>query len=147
MNNRENRSLHSSFRPRRCNVVELLCGPREFRWKSLVARVEYVLQYRDRNCVVVLAAGNDPRIPSKQDVLNAKLTAVVVSRQFRFRFSGKPLTTYLKYAHNTQREVEVEVDLETTTRMIKQHLAQSRQLGKAHPVPTPALAYLLNMHR
>jgi len=144
MTNRENRSLHSSFHPRHSNVVELLCGPREFRWKSLVARVEYILQYHDRNCIVVLAAGNDPRIPSKHDVLNARLTAVVVSRQIRYRLSGKPITTYLKYAGNTQREVEV--DLDATTRMIKQHLAQSRQLGKAHAVPTPALAYLLNMH-
>lgn len=145
MNSEEKRSLNSSLHPRRSNIVELLCGPRVFRWKSLVARVEYVLQYRDRYCIVVLAAGNDPRIPSKHDVLNAELTAVVVSRQFRFRFSGKPLTTYLKYAHNTQREIEV--DLDATTRMMTQHIARSRRLGNGHPIPTPALAYLLNMHR
>ena len=145
MNNKDNPSLQLSLYPCRSNAVKLLCGPSEFRWNSLVARVEYVLQYRDRNCVIVLAAGNDPRIPSKHDVLNAKLTAVVVSRQIRFRFSRKPLKTYLKYAHNTQREVEVDLDL--TAKMIKQHLAQSRQPAQAHPVPTPALAYLLNMHR
>lgn len=145
MNSEEPRSLQLSFRPHRSRAVKLLHGPREFRWKSLIAKVEYVLQYRDRNCVAVLAAGNDPRNPSKHDILNAKLTAVVVSRQIRFRFSGKSLTVYLKYPHNTQREVEV--DLEVTMRMVEQHLAQSRQVGKTHPVPTPALAYLLNMHR
>ena len=145
MNSGESRSLPSSLRPRRSNVVELLCGPREFRWRSVIARVEYVLQYSDRICVAVLAAGGDPRIPNEQDVLNAKLTAVVVSRQIRFRLSGKPITTYLKYAGNMQREVEV--DLRATTRMIKEHLAQNRHSRETHPVPTPLLAYLLNMHR
>ena len=143
MNSGESRRHYSSSRPRRSNVVRLVSGPWEFRWKSVIARVEYVLECADRICVVVLAAGNDPRLPSKLDILNAKLTAAVVSRQIRFRLSDKPLTTYLKYAPNTQ--LEVEVDLKATTKMITEHLARSRLRGKSYPVPTPALSFLLNM--
>ena len=125
------------------NVVHLISGRREYRWRHVVARVLYICELGNRFCVVVAASSEDATSPTEHDVANAKLTAAVVSRQIRFRLSRKPISVYLKYRSNTQ--LEIELDIRSVLAEAREHLKQSREIDSDSPLPTPVLAYL--MHR
>jgi len=143
MNSRKPPVVGQVVEIRSSNVVRLICGPGEFRWRSIIARVEYILEYDNRLCVIVLANGVDPRHPNEQDTTNAELTAVVVSRQIRFRLSTKRLSVFLKYAGHTQ--CEVDVDIPKATKLVRNYLRNSRQTDEQWPLPTSVLGYLMNL--
>ena len=125
--------------------LKVLCGPRTFRWKGLITRVEYVLVEKRKLVVVVSASGSDPRKPSEQDTLNAQLAALIVKHQRRFKISRSQISVYLLYGNSTR--VEVDVNIRNAELFVDNYRKTSRLDDTGVTLPTPVLSYLATRHR
>jgi hypothetical protein len=120
---------------------EIICEDRELAWCGIVTRVDTVLTDHTQVLVVIQAVGSNPKKPSECDVANAELSALVVSQQRWRNLRRKEIRALLKFPHNCR--VEVDVDLNTTKRRLKEYFANSRQPRFELPLPTPVLSYLM----
>ena len=119
---------------------KLVSGPKTFKWRRLITRVDFIARSGDRVMVVVPALGTDPRNPSQCDITNARLAGLVLSKQILWRLSRNRLAIYLQYPNHCQLEVSVKHD--ETLHAVGIYFANS----KADPhefLPTSLLSYLL----
>ncbi len=124
------------------NRLDIISGPRELRWGRLVGKVDSILRGNGRLIVVVAATGDDPRNPTRQDIINVQLAALLLSKQWRYRLARREVTAYLGYASHTQ--VEIVVDIKRTLAEINAYFSRARNSDTADILPTPLLSYLMN---
>lgn len=121
--------------------LNVMSGPCELRWRNLVTVVDGILQDRERVVIIVAATGDDPRKPSDHDLVNARLSAVIVRKQLRWRLSRKTFCLYLRFRPHTQ--VEVDFDFEETVARANNYLRDARGDSSSAILPTPLLSYLI----
>lgn len=124
---------------------EIICENRELAWCGIVTRVDAVLTDHTQVLVVIQAVGGNPKKPSECDVANAELSALVVSHQRWRDLRRKEIRTLLTFPGNCRAEVDV--DLDTTRRRLKEYFATSRQPTSELPLPTSVLGYLMSRHK
>ncbi len=99
--------------------------------------------YKDRLVVVIAAAGSDPSNPTKHDLTNAEISALVVSRQLRFR-RYRRRGVYLEYRGPNLREVRV--DLPEIAKRVRDGLATSQTVDRqVDRTPSPIVSFLLQL--
>jgi len=110
-------------------------------WLGVVARTERLLADGDRLVVVVATANSLCIEPSAHDVLNAQLSALVVSKQ-GFARSFETINTYLQ--DQNERRFEVETDLKRIERKFRtDFLARRRNHHSDPPIPSPVACFLM----
>ena len=111
-------------------------------WRGVVARAKQLLADGDRLIVIVATANSLCTEPSAHDILNAQLTALVISKQ-EFARSFEMIKTYLQ--DQSECRFEVETDLKRIERKFRtKFLAQRKHQLPGSPIPSPVACFLID---
>jgi hypothetical protein len=125
----------------KCEKAEPICGRKRFSWRGIITVVQRIEDQGGALNIVITAAGQDCRTPTEHDLTHASVSALVVSKQKKFRCYSKRMRVYLEYDHSTI--VAVDVDLRDAERQVWQQLLVSEPAGKLRtPLPSILVGFL-----
>lgn len=114
---------------------------RQATWRGITARALDILDDGDRAVIVVAAAKTLRPVPSAHDILNARVSALVFSKQESVR-SFESLSVYLQ--DQDERRFEVRVELSAIESLVRKTLRTSAACNDAaHNLPSPVVCFLL----
>lgn len=127
----------------KCDKAVQVCARKRFSWHSVITIAKRIEIQGSTLNVVVAAAGQDFRNSTPHDLTNASVTALIISKQRRFRQYGNRMRVYLEYGDSTI--VGVDVDLRETEQEVQETLLNSERSGRLKmPMPSALLGFLKN---
>lgn len=125
----------------KCERAEPICGRKRFSWRGIITVVQRIEDQGGTLNIVVAAAGQDCRNPTAHDLTHAAVSALVISKQKKFRCYSERTRVYLEYAQSTI--VAVDVDLVEAEHQVSQQLLASDPAGKLRtPLPSALVGFL-----
>ncbi|MDH3468551.1 MAG: hypothetical protein OES26_22080 [Gammaproteobacteria bacterium] len=126
----------------KCRAMRELPVSRTASWRGVVARAAQLLVDGNRLVLIVAAAAPLRPEPSSHDMMNARITTLVFSKQEHCQ-KYKSIRTYLE--DDKSCRYEVHCDLAAIERQIRDRLEPGQSTRQMElPIISPILSYLLS---
>ncbi|NNE36313.1 MAG: hypothetical protein HKN13_13835 [Rhodothermales bacterium] len=128
----------------KCDKAVQVCARKRFSWHGIIAIAKRIEIQGSRLNLVVAAAGQDFRNSTPHDLTNASVTALVISKQRRFRQYNNKMRVYLEYGDSAL--VRVDVDLRETEQELRANFLGPEPSGQLKlPMPSALFGFLKKM--